>query len=207
MIHLYSDVTPNGLRASIVLEETGLPYKAIRVNTGEGQQHSAEFAELNPARAIPVIVDEDGPGGRRLVLAQSGAIVLYVAEKSGRFMPEDPRRRALAYQWFMQIATDVTAASSWIFNHATAMPVKHSDNATWLEARLMRAMSVTDRWLTDHEYLADDEVSIADLLLFPTFSFRRKSLTESGSFGHLCRWGEAMACRPGVQRGLRVFGS
>jgi len=205
MIHLYSDATPNGLRASIVLEEAGLPYKAIRVDTSEGQQHSVEFAELNPARAIPVIVDDDGPDGHRFVLAQSGAIVLYVAEKSGRFMPEDPRRRALAYQWFMQIATDVTAASSWIFNHATAMPVKHLDNAAWLEARLMRAMSVTDQWLADHEYLAD-EISIADFLLFPTFSFRCKSLTEAGSFGHLCRWGEAMARRPGVRCGMRVFG-
>jgi len=140
------------------------------------------------------------------VLAQSGAIMLYVAEKCGRFMPEHPGRRALANQWFMQIATDVTSASSWIFNHATAMPVQHPDNAAWLEARMMRAMSVTDRWLADHEYLAD-EVSIADFLLFPTFSFRRKSLAEAGSFGHLRRWGEVMALRPGVQRGMSVFGT
>lgn len=106
----------------------------------------------------------------------------------------------------MQIATDVTSASSWIFNHATAMPVKDPDNSIWLEARLMRAMSVTNAWLAEHEYLAD-ELSIADFLLFPTFSFRRKSLTEAGSLGHLCRWGEAMARRPGVLRGMSIFGT
>lgn len=205
MIRLYSDITPNGLRAAIGLEESGLPFEAIRIDTAEGQQHGADFAALNPARAIPVIVDDDGPDRQSISLAQSGAILLYVAEKCGRFLPQDPRRRAHAHQWFMQIATDVTAASSWLFNHATGMPVRHPDNASWLQARLMRTLSVTDQWLAGHEYLAD-EVSIADFLLFPNFSFRRKLLTETGSFPHLCRWGEAMARRPGVKRGMSIFG-
>ncbi|MEP7295809.1 MAG: glutathione S-transferase N-terminal domain-containing protein [Burkholderiales bacterium] len=204
MIHLYSDQTPNGLRAAIVLEESGLPFTAIRIDTGRGEQHSPWFAALNLACAIPVIVDDDGPGGERLVLAQSGAILLYVASKCGRLVPTDPARQAHMYHWFMQIATDVTAASSWIFNHARGMPIKTPENAAWLEARLARALAETDRWLGQHEYLAD-ELSIADLLLFPTYSFRREMLMEAGTYSNLCRWGAKIEQRDAVRRGMALF--
>ncbi|MEO8057008.1 MAG: glutathione S-transferase family protein [Burkholderiales bacterium] len=204
MIHLYSDQTPNGLRAAIVLEESGLPFTPIRIDTGRGEQHSPSFAALNPACAIPVIVDDDGPGREHLILAQSGAIVLYVANKCGRLVPTDPVRRAHMYHWFMQIATDVTAASSWIFNHARGMPIKSTENAAWLEARLARALTETDRWLGQHEYFAD-ELSIADLLLFPTSSFRRKMLVEAGTYPNLCRWGAQVEQRAAVRRGMALF--
>jgi GST-like protein len=204
MIHLYTDRTPNGLRAAIILEESGLPFEAIRVDTERGEQHAPAFAALNPACAIPVLVDEEGPGGQRLVLPQSGAILLYVASKCGRFVPQDPRRHALMNCWFMQIATDVTSASSWIFNHARAMPVQAPQNAAWLDARLARALAQSERWLGEHEYFAD-EVSVADFLLFPTFSFRRQMLMRSGTCPNLCRWGSLMGLREGVVRGMRVF--
>lgn len=204
MIRLYSDQTPNGLRATVILEESGLPFVTARVDTERGEQHAQTFAALNPARAIPVIVDDEGPGGQPLMLAQSGAIVLYIAGKCGRFLPQDARRLALMHYWFMQIATDVTAASSWIFNHARGMPVKVPENAAWLEARLARALTETDRWLGEHEYFAD-ELSAADFLLFPTFWFRRAMLEDAGTFPHLCRWGAAMAQRGGVRRGMHLF--
>ncbi|MEP7100576.1 MAG: glutathione S-transferase N-terminal domain-containing protein [Burkholderiales bacterium] len=204
MIHLYSDQTPNGLRAAIVLEESGLPFTTIRIDTGRGEQHSSSFAALNPACAIPVIVDDDGPGEQRLVLAQSGAILLYVASKCGRLVPTDPLRQAHMYHWFMQIATDVTAASSWIFNNARSMPIKAPENAAWLEARLARALADTDRWLGQHEYFAD-ELSIADLLLFPTYAFRRKMLLEAGTYSNLCRWGAKIEQRDAVRRGMALF--
>ena len=204
MIHLYSDKTPNGLRGSVMLEESGLAYQVIRIDTQRGDQHAPSFADINPARAIPVLVDDDGPGGDRLVLPQSGAILHYVAEKCGQFVPTDAGRRALMHRWFMQAATDVTSASSWIFNHAQGMPIKTSENQAWLQARLATAFRQVDWWLADHEYLAD-ELSIADFLLYPNFAFRRASLESDGSFRHLCRWGDQMSRRPAVERGMKVF--
>jgi len=204
MIHLYSDKTPNGLRPAILLEESDLPYTVHRIDTEKGEQHAASFAALNPARAIPVLVDDDGPGGQRIVLPQSGAQLLYIAGKCGRFVPGDARRQALMHCWFMQIATDVTSASSWIFNHARGMPIKAPENVAWLEARLSLVLGETDRWLGEHEYFAD-ELSVADFLLFPTFSFRRKLLAESGRFANLIRWGDQVGLREGVRRGMALF--
>ena len=204
MITLYSDTTPNGYRATIVLEESGLAYEAVRVNTEKQEQRQGAFLALNPAGAIPVLVDDDGPGGQRICLPQSGAIALYVAEKCGQFIPRDDRRRAHAYQWFYQVGTDITSASSWIFNHARSMPLKHPQNEKWLQDRLAGALANADRWLGEHEYFAD-EVSIADFLLYPNFWFRRSAIQASGAFPNLCRWGEAMAARPAVARGMSVF--
>lgn len=206
MITLHTDTTPNGYRAAIVLEESGLPYEAVRIDTEKGEQRRETFLALNPAGAIPVLVDDDGPGGRPICLPQSGAILLYVAEKCGKFIPRDDRRRAHAYQWFYQVGTDITAASSWLFNHARAMPVKDPKNEQWLQQRLANALAVADRWLGAHEYFAD-EVSIADFLLYPNFWFRRAAIQAGGSLPNLCRWGEAMAARPGVARGMSLFGS
>lgn len=203
VIDLYTDRTPNGFRASIILEETGLPYRAHHIDRVKGQQQTPEFLSLNPAGAIPVIVDPEGPGSRRIVLAQSGAIMLYAAEKAGRFLPSDARRRAFAHQWFMQIATDITSASSWLFNHATQMPVTSNENSAWIETRLIKALTVADLWLGEHEYFAD-ELSIADFLFYPNFVFRRANFEATGAFEHLRRWGALIEARPGVQRGMSV---
>lgn len=203
MLKLYSDATPNGFRASVILEETGLPYELVRIDTAKGEQHAPSFVALNPAAAIPVLVDErEGAAG--LCLAQSGAIVLYAADRSGMFIPADADRRAQAYRWFFQIATDITAASSWLFNHARAMPVKHPENVEWLQARLRRALAQADQWLAAHEYFAD-EISIADFLLYPNFAFRRQAIEAAGDMPHLLRWGARMAQRPALQRGMSVF--
>ena len=204
MITVYTDTTPNGYRATLILEESGLEYKAVRIDTEKGEQRQDAFLALNPAGAIPVLVDSEGPGGTTLCLPQSGAIILYVAEKCGRFIPIDPCRRAYAYQWFYQIGTDITSASSWIFNHARSMPVKDPENEAWLQRRLASALSVADRWLGTHEYFAD-EVSIADFLLYPNYWFRRNAIEASGTFRNLLRWGDAMAARPAVKRGMSVF--
>ncbi len=204
MLTLYSDATPNGLRASVILEETGLPYELVRIDTEKGDQHTPSFVALNPSAAIPVLVD--GAGGDALCLPQSGAIVLYAADRSGLFIPRDPGRRAQAYRWFFQVSTDITAASSWLFNHARAMPVKHPENVEWLQARLRRALSIADGWLAQHEYFAD-EVSVADFMLYPNFAFRRQAIEAAGDMPNLLRWGERMARRPALQRGMKVFES
>jgi GST-like protein len=202
---LYSDATPNGFRASVILEETGLPYELVRIDTEKGEQHAPFFVGLNPSAAIPVLVEQT-EGQPALCLPQSGAIVLHAADLSGLFLPQDRARRAQAYRWFFQIATDVTAASSWLFNHARSMPVKHPDNVQWLQARLQRALILADQWLGQHEYFAD-EVSIADFMLYPNFAFRRQAIEDGGAMPHLLRWGDRMAQRPALQRGMSVFKS
>src|SRR5438067_13336755 len=107
MIDLFTSATGNGRRAAVMLEECGLPYKAHKIDLTKGDNKQPQFLKMNPAGAIPVIVDHEGPGGKSIIVSQSGAILLYLAEKTGKFMPKDPAKRAHAYQWFMQAATDV----------------------------------------------------------------------------------------------------
>ena len=202
MIDLYFAPTGNGLRASVALEETGLPYKLHKLDLYKGEQHTEQFRHINPAGLIPVIVDPDGPGGKPLTLSQSGAIVLYLAEKSGRFIPADVTVRTLAMQWFLQAASDVSAASATIFRLENSAPDKSVENVDYFKTRLLDAFLVCDQALEDREYLAG-ELSIADLMLYPSFAFRRSLVDQSGGYDHLRRWADTMAARPGVQRGMR----
>lgn len=201
MIELYFAGTANGQRASVALEETGLAYRLHKVDLAKGEQRSAEFLRLNPAGLIPVIVDSDGPGGKPLTLTQSAAIVLYCAEKSGKFLPKDAVRRALAMQWFMQAASDVSGTSGTIFRLENTAPEKSAANVEYFRKRLLAFFSVCDQALEGRDYLAA-ELSVADLLLYPNFAARKALLDQAGGFGNLRRWGAAMAARPGVARGM-----
>jgi GST-like protein len=204
MIELYFAPTSNGLRAAVALEETGLPYRTHKVDLAKGEQRTAEFLKLNPAGLIPVIVDADGPGGKPLTLSQSGAIILYAAEKSGKFLPKDAARRALAMQWMMQAASDIAGTSSTIFRMETSVPEKIAANTDYFKQRLLvflrHAMRVGGR-----EYLAD-EFCVADIMLYPNFAARKSLIDQAGGFANLQRWGAAIGSRPGVQRGMKVTG-
>jgi GST-like protein len=201
MIDLYFAGTANGQRAAIALEETGLAYRLHRVDLAKGEQRSPEFLRLNPAGLIPVIVDSDGPGGKPLTLSQSAAIVLYCAEKSGKFLPRDPGRRALAMQWFMQAASDISGTSGTIFRLENTAPEKSAANVDYFKKRLLAFFSVCDQALAGREFLAGD-LSVVDLLLYPNFAARKALLDQAGGFGNLQCWGAAMAARPGVARGM-----
>ena len=205
MIDLYLAPTANGLRASVTLEECGLAYRAQKVDLAKGEQRSPEFLKLNPAGQIPVIVDPDGPGGRPLTMCQSGAIILYLAEKTGKFLPKDATRRAAALQWFMQGATDVAPTSGAIFQVEVVAPEKNPAITEHFKKRLLGFFSVCDRHLQGREFLAD-EFSIADLMLYPNFSARKGLIDQAGGFVNLQRWGAALAARPGVARGMKVLG-
>ena len=205
MIDLYLAGTANGLRASVALEECGLPYRVHAVDLAKGEQRSAEFLKLNPAGLIPVIVDGDGPGGKPLTLSQSGAIVLYTAEKCGRFLPRDPAQRAIAMQCFMQVASDISGTSNAVFTMENRAPEKSAANVEFLKKRLLDYFAVCDRRLEGNEYLAG-ELSVADLLLYPNFALRKALLDQAGGYANLQRWGAAMAARPGVARGMKVLG-
>ena len=204
MIDLYSAGTANGLRASVALEEAGLPYHLHKVDLAKGEHRSAEFLKRNPAGLIPVIVDQDGPGGKPLTLSQSGAIILYVAEKTGKFLPKDPAQRAVAMQWFMQGASDVAATSGAIFRLENSVPEKIPSSVDYFKQRLLGFFAVCDAHLAGREYLAG-ELSVADLMLYPNFALRKALVDQAGGFANLQRWGSTMAARPATRKGMKVF--
>jgi GST-like protein len=205
MIDLYLAGTANGLRASVALEECGLPYTAHKIDLTKGEQRTPEFLKLNPAGQIPVIVDRDGPGGKPLTLAQSGAIILYCAEKSGKFLPKDPAQRANVLQWFMQGATDLAPTSGAIFQLEVVAPEKNAAITEHFKKRLLSFFGVCDKRLEGRDYLAG-ELSVADFMVYPNFAARKALVDAAGGFANLQRWGASMAARPGVQKGMKVIG-
>ena len=203
MIDLYTAATANGHRAAIALEESGLAYRAHKLNLQAGDQRKPEYLKINPAGAIPAIVDDAGPGGKPLVLAQSGAIVLYVAEKSGKFLPKDPAHRAVALQWLLQACSDVAGGSGTLFQLSMVAPEKSAPNVEFFEKRLMNALRVADERLAGRDYLAD-EISVADFALYPVVATRKPVIEKHGGLPNLAKWADRMAARPGVAKGMQV---
>ena len=203
MIDLYTAGTANGHRAAIALEESGLAYRAHKLNLQAGDQRKPEYLKINPAGAIPAIVDDEGPGGKPLALAQSGAIVLYVAEKSGKFLPKDPARRAVALQWLLHACSDVAGGSGTLFQLSMVAPEKSAPNVEFFEKRLVNALRAADARLADREYLAD-EISVADFALYPVVATRKPVIEKHGGLPNLAKWAERMAARPGVAKGMQV---
>jgi GST-like protein len=203
MIDFYTWQTSNGQRVAVMLEECALAYRVHKVDLMQGEQRRAEFLRLNPGGAIPVIVDPDGPGGKPLTLTQSAAIVLYLAAKTGRFLPDDPARRAFALQWLMFAVTDVAPASSGIFYETVLLPDKSAANLGWFEQRVLKYFRVADAHLAAREWLAD-ELSVADFALYPLFAVRRPLLEAAGDLPNLARWAAAIAARPAVDRAMHA---
>ena len=201
MIDLYMWGTANGLRAAVVLAECGLEHRVHKVDITKGEQKKPDFLRMNPAGAIPVIVDHDGPGGKPVTLAQSGAIIVYACEKAGKFIPTEGARRAMAAQWFLFAASDVAGTSSAVFHSEVLMPEKVAANIEYLKNRLIQYFRLADSHLAGRRYLAD-EISFADLMLYPNYALRKPLLEAAGGMENLKRWGQTMAARPGVQKGM-----
>jgi GSH-dependent disulfide-bond oxidoreductase len=204
MIDLYTAPTGNGLRAAVALAESGLPYTLHKLDLAKGEAKSPDYLKINPAAMIPAIVDSDGPGGKKLIVTQSGAITLYVAEKSGKFLPKDAAKRAEALQWFMQACSDVAATGSALFQLNNNAPEKSPPIIGFFETRLIGAMTVADGQLAGKDFLVG-ELSVADLALYPAVA-ARKPMVEKAGLANLLRWMAAMAARPGVQRGMQLQG-
>jgi GST-like protein len=203
MIDLYYAPTANGQRAAVALEETGLAYRPHKVDLAKGEQRTPEFLKLNPAGLIPVIVDSDGPNGKPLTLTQSGAIILYFAEKSGKFLPRDGAVKAEALQWLLQTMSDVAATSGALFRLENSVPEKSQPAIEYFRKRLLGFFSVCDQRLQGRDWLVG-EISVADLALYPNFAARKALIDQAGGFANLQRWGAAMAARPGVARAMKL---
>jgi GST-like protein len=201
MIDLYFAPTANGRRALLALEECELPYQLHRVELGKPKPDA--LLEVNPLGAIPAIVDSDGPGGRRLELTQSVAIVLYAAEKAGRFLPSDAAGRAQVDEWLFHVATDVSPASSSIYYLSNQIQERPTAAIRLFEERLARFLRNIDHRLGQVEYLAG-ELSVADLTFFPNYLARRSMVEQIGGLTHLRRWADRMGARPAVERMLKA---
>jgi GST-like protein len=203
MIDLYTWTTPNGFKISIALEELALPYKVVPIDIGRGAQFGAEFLRISPNNKIPAIVDHEGPAGRALSLFESGAILMYLAEKTGRLMPSEPAKRWAATEWlFFQMASiGPMLGQAGHFRNYAPEKIPYAVDRYTNEAK--RLWAVLDRRLAEHEYLAD-EYSIADIAVFPWLGRPDVHGVELAEYPHVGRWREAIAARPAVQRGRKV---
>jgi GSH-dependent disulfide-bond oxidoreductase len=205
MIELYTWTTPNGRKVSIMLEETGLSYNVHPVDIGKGEQFRPEYIAINPNSKIPAIIDSDGPGGAPLALFESGAILIYLAEKTGKLLPRDPVARLLALQWLMFQMGGVGPmfGQAHHFLRAAPEPVPYGIERYTKETR--RLYGVLDRRLGEAAYLAGD-YSIADIATFPWVARHEWHKVELAEFPNVARWYAAIAARPAVARGMRVPG-
>jgi GST-like protein len=202
MIDLYTWSTPNGRKASIMLEEVGLPYTVHPVNIGKDEQFRPEFLALNPNHKIPVIVDDEGPSGR-LILFESGAILIYLAEKTGRFLPKGPVARLAALQWlmFQMGGFGPMLGQAHHFLRQAKQQVPYAIDRYTRETR--RLYGVLDKRLGEAEYLAG-EYSIADIACYPWAARHEWHQVELSDFPNVKRWFDAIGARPTVQRGMQV---
>ena len=203
-IELYSFDTPNGRKISVALEEMALPYKVHVVDISAGDQFDPAFLKISPNNKIPAIVDSDGPGGQPISVFESGAILLYLAEKSGQFLPTDARARVAVMEWLMFQMSGFGPAPGQV-HHFIALSAE--EDRRYGLARFMaetrRLYGVMDRWLADHVYFAG-ELSIADFSIVGWVWRHARHQVDLNDFPHVQRWYQAMMARPAVQRGFAV---
>ena len=206
MIELYTWETPNGRKISIMLEECGLPYKVHKVHLGEGEQFMPEFIALNPNNKIPVIVDSDGPGdengGSPITLMESGAILIYLAGKTGKFLPKTVRGKYKALEWLMFQMGGVGPMFGQLHVFLKlAEPVPYALERYTKEKD--RLYGVLDRRLGEAPYLAG-EYSIADIASYPWVARHTFHKLDFAAYPNVKRWFDAISVRPAVVRGMAV---
>ena len=200
MIELHYWTTPNGHKVSIFLEEAGLDYTIVPVNIGRGEQFTPGFLKIAPNNRIPAIVDrKPADGGEPIALFESGAILAYLAEKTGRFLPTDVRGRAETMQWLFWQMAGLGPMAGQNHHFSQYAPEKIPYAIERYEKETNRLYGVLDRRLADREFIAG-EYSIADMASYPWIVPHEKQGQKLEDFPHLKRWFETIAARPAVQR-------
>ncbi len=204
MIDLYTWPTPNGHKVHIFLEETGLEYTVIPVNILTGDQFDPEFLKISPNNKMPAMVDRDGPDGKPYAMFESGAMLLYLAEKTGRFMPTGMADRYTVIQWLMFQMGGIGPMLGQAHHFRLYAPekIEYAFNRYTNEAS--RLYRVVDTRLAEVEYLAGD-YSIADMATYPWLRYHENQGQKLEDYPHLKRWYDALSERPAVQRGLAVL--
>jgi GSH-dependent disulfide-bond oxidoreductase len=206
MIELYTWGTPNGRKVSVMLEECGLPYNVHRIDIGKGDQFAPEYLEINPNGKIPSIVDPDGPDGKPIAMMESGAILVYLAGKTGRFLPASARGKYVALQWLMFQMGHVGPMYGQVHHFLRAAKVEVPYAIERYVKEKDRLYGVLDRRLGTARFLAGDEYTIADIATYPWVARYEWHKTDLATFPNVKRWFDAMSARPAVQRGMAVPG-
>jgi GST-like protein len=210
-LQLYSLPTPNGVKVSIMLEETGLPYEAHLVRFDANDQMTPEFLSLNPNNKIPAILDPNGPGGKPLPLFESGAILIYLAEKTGRLMPQNAAGRYQTIQWLMFQMSGVGPMFGQVgfFHKFAGKDYEDKRPRDRYVAESKRLLGVLDRQLKNRDWIMGDEYTIADVATFPwvrnlTGFYEAGDLVGISDFPEVTRALQAFLARPAVARGLEI---
>ena len=205
MIDLYTWPTPNGHKLHIMLEETGLDYTVIPIDIGAGDQFDPEFLKISPNNKMPAMVDRDGPGGAPYAMFESGAMLIYLAEKCGRFMPQETRARFDVIKWLMFQMGHIgpMLGQAHHFRAYAPEPIPYAiERYTNEAARLYKVLDVR---LGEAAYLAGDDYTIADIAVFPWLRSHERQGQDLADFANVERWFETIAARPAVERGVAVL--
>ena len=207
MVEVYSWATPNGHKVHIMLEECGLPYRAHAVDIGAGDQFMPEFLAISPNNKIPAIVDPNGPDGAPISLFESGAILMYLAGKTGRFMPASTRGRYEMLEWLMFQMAGVGPMLGQAHHFRIYAPekIEYAVNRYTNEAK--RLYGVMNKRLAKVKYMAGSEYTIADIAIFPWLRSWKNQGIDWVDYPHLKGWFDEIAARPAVQRGVEVLAS
>ena len=206
MIDLYYAPTPNGWKITIMLEECNLPYKVIPVNLGKGDQFKPDFLSISPNNRIPAIVDHRGPKGKQISIFESGAILIYLGEKTGKFLPDDFVKRFKVLEWlFWQVAGlgPMAGQVSHFVNYAPNFPGDHTYSEKRYKNEYDRLLGVMDCILKERDFLAGD-YSVADIASFPWITAYKRYEVDLDKFSNVRRWFDDIKSRPAVRKGIDV---
>jgi len=206
MIDLYAAGTSNGMRARIALEECGLKYNWHPIDLAKGEHKTAQFLALNPMGQIPVMIDNEGPGGKKITMAQSSAIMVYCEEKVGKFIPKDPAKKATMLEAYMSASTDITPMFGAVNACVRAKdPAPYAAAGDMFKQRLKGYFKVWDDTLAKRKYAGGDEVTIADFSLYAGYWRTKGAFPELlAGMTQLDRWSAEIAARPAIQRATKL---
>jgi len=205
MFEVYSWATPNGHKVHIMLEECALPYKVVAVDIGAGDQFKPEFLAISPNNKIPALVDPDGPDGKPLALFESGAILLYLAGKTARFLPDDTRGKYQVLQWLMFQMAHVGPMLGQAHHFRIYAPEKIGYAIDRYSNETRRLYRVMDDQLAKSRHIAGNDYSIADMAIFPWLRGWKNQGIDWSEFPHLKGWFDEIAARPAVVRAVEVL--
>jgi GST-like protein len=203
VIDLYTWSTPNGRKASIMLEECALPYAVHAINIGKGEQFAPDYLKINPNGKIPAIVDPEGPDGRPIAIFESGAILLYLSDKTGKLMPAEPRTRLAVLQWLMFQMGGIGPMFGQAHHFIRFAPERVPYATERYRKETRRLYGVLETRLAEVPYLGG-EYSIADVATFPWVARHEWHEVELGQFPAVKRWYDAIAARPAVAKGMAI---
>lgn len=205
MIDVYSWATPNGHKVHIMLEECGLPYRVHPINIGAGDQFTPAFLKISPNNKIPAIVDAEGPDGKPISLFESGAILLYLASKTGKFLPKTDRQKFEMMQWLMFQMGGVGPMLGQAHHFRIYAPEKIDYAIKRYTNEAKRLYGVMDKQLASNKFMAGNSYTIADIAIFPWLRSWQNQGIDWADYPHLKKWFDGIAARPAVQRGVQVL--